>query len=175
LLGYFFDIGKQTNQEDKMKFKFITVLSLAFVMLLSACGKSDADIQKAAQAALTAANAPGATVTVKDGVATLTGEVADITVKNKAESAVKVDGVKSVTNNLTLKPVAPAATPPPDQMLKGTTEESLKKAGCPVTIDVKDGTITATGTVPNAKYVECVRVINESGLKDWENKIVKGN
>ncbi len=158
-----------------MKFKFITVLSLAFVMLLSACGKSDADIQKAAQAALTAANAPGATVTVKDAVATLTGEVADITVKNKAESAVKVDGVKSVTNNLTLKPVAPIAPPPADAMLKGTVEESLKKAGCTVTIDVKDGVVTATGTVPSAKYIECVQIVQESKLGKMDNKIVKGN
>ena len=31
-----------------MKFKFITILSLAFILLLGACGKSDADLQAAA-------------------------------------------------------------------------------------------------------------------------------
>ncbi len=158
-----------------MKLKFITVLSLAFVMLLSACGKSDADIQKAAQDALTAANVPGATVTVKDGVATLTGEVADITAKNKANAAVKVDGVKSVTDNLTLKPLPTPAPPPADQMLKGTVEESLKKADCPVTIDVKDGVVTATGTVPSAKYTECVQIVQQSKLGKMDNQIKKGN
>jgi osmotically-inducible protein OsmY len=39
----------------------------------------------------------GITATVKDGVATLTGEAADVTVKTKAEASAKaVDGVKSV-------------------------------------------------------------------------------
>ena len=89
-----------------MKIKFLTVLVLALSLLAGACGKKDADIQKAAQDKLNSENVTGATVTVKDGVATLTGEVADITVKNKAETAVKgTDGVKSVTNNLTLKPL----------------------------------------------------------------------
>src|SRR5690606_33289469 len=135
-----------------MKLKFITVLSLAFVMLLSACGKSDADIQKAAQDALTAANVPGATVTVKDGVATLTGEVADITAKNKANAAVKVDGVKSVTDSLTLKPLPTPAPVADDKMIEGTVNESLKKAGITgITVTVADGVVTLKGDATKDK------------------------
>jgi osmotically-inducible protein OsmY len=148
---------------------------LAVALLLSACGKKDADIQKAAQDKLAADNISGATVTVKDGVATLTGEVADITVKNRAESAVKVDGVKSVTNNLTLRPLP---TPPPvaaDPMLKGTVEEALRKAGCTgATVAVANGTVTISGTVPNAKYAECVQVVNQSGAGKINNQLQKG-
>ena len=37
-----------------MNIKFLTVLSLAIVLLLGACGKKDADVQKAAQDKLVA-------------------------------------------------------------------------------------------------------------------------
>ncbi len=141
-------------------------------MLLSACGKSDADIQKAAQAALTAANAPGATVTVKDGVATLTGEVADITVKNKAESAVKVDGVKSVTNNLTLKPLP---TPPPvadDKMLEGTVNENLKKANITgVTVTVADGVVTLKGDIAKDKLATVMQAASAAKPTKIDNQL----
>ena len=57
-------------------------------MCLSQCGgKSDADLQKAASDKLAADKVAGVTVSVKDGVATLTGEVGDQTVKAKAEQA----------------------------------------------------------------------------------------
>ena len=111
-----------------MKVKYLTVLSLAIALFIGACGKSDADIQKAAADKLAADNVSGVTVAVNDGVATLTGEVADITVKNKAEQSAKVEGVKSVNNNITLKAL-PTPTPPvADPMLKGKVEESLRKA-----------------------------------------------
>ena len=94
-----------------MTVKLLTFLALAAVLFLSACGKSDADLQKAATDKLAADKVTGVTVAVKDGVATLTGEVADVTVKSKAEASVKtVEGIKSVTNSLTTKPLP---TPPP--------------------------------------------------------------
>ena len=160
-----------------MKIKFLTLFTLALALMLGACGgKSDADLQKAAADKLAADKVTGVTVAVKDGVATLTGEVADITVKNKAEATVKgVEGVKSVVNSLTLKPLPTPVPAPADPRLKGKVEENLKKAGCTgVTIEVKDGTVTASGTVPDAKYAECVQIIQQSGLGKMENKIVKG-
>lgn len=159
-----------------MKVKVFTILTLAIALFLSACGKSDADLQKAATDKLAADKVTGVTVAVKDGVATLTGEVADITVKNKAAASVKaVEGIKSVTDSTTTKPLPPPPPPPADPMLKGKLDEALKKAGCTgITIATKDGTVTATGTVPDAKYGECVQIINQSGLGKLDNQIVKG-
>ncbi len=157
-----------------MKIKFLMVLSLA-VVVLAACGKSDADVQKAVAAKLAADNVAGVTVAVKDGVATLTGEVADITVKNKAETSAKsVEGVKSVVNSTTTKPL-PVATPAgDDQMLKGKIEENFKKAGCAgATVEVKDGVATVRGSVPDAKYAECVKVVQESGALKPVNLLEK--
>ena len=155
-----------------MKLKFIAVLTMALMMLAACGGKSDADIQKAAQEKLTADGVAGATVAVKDGVATLTGEVADITVKNKAEASVKVEGVTSVVNNLTTKPV-PVATPAAgDSALKGKFEENLRKAGCDgATVEIKDGVATLGGSVADAKFAECVKVAQESGAVKMENKL----
>ena len=159
-----------------MKIKFLTVLSLVFVLLMGACGKKDADIQKAAQDKLAADSVSGVTVAVKDGVATLSGEVADITVKNKAEGSVKgVDGVKSVTNNSTLRPLPTPVPPPADPMLKGKVEEALKKAGCTgATVEVAGGTVTLRGTVPEAKFAECVQAAQQSGAGKVENMLQKG-
>lgn len=160
-----------------MKVKFLTVLTLAIALFMSACGKSDADLTKAATDKLAADKVTGVTVAVKDGVATLSGEVADITVKTKAEASVKsVEGIKSVTNSITTKPLPTPVPAPADPMLKGKLDEALRKAGCTgVTIDVKDGTVNAGGTVPSAKYGECIKIINESGLGKLNNQIVKGN
>jgi len=160
-----------------MKIKFLAILSIAAVMFMAACGKSDADLQKAVQDKLTADGVTGVTVAVKDGVATLTGEVADITVKNKAAaSASAVEGIKSVTNNATTKPL-PAATPAAaDDPLTGKIRENLKKAGCTtITVSVTGGKMTATGEVPNAKYAECIRVINEAGGTGFDNQLKRGS
>lgn len=64
-----------------MKVKLLTILTLAVALFMIGCGKSDADLTKAVNDKLTGEKITGVTVTVKDGVATLTGEVADITVK----------------------------------------------------------------------------------------------
>jgi len=158
-----------------MKIKHLTVFILVIAALLAACGKKDADIQKAVADKLAADNVQGVTVSVKDGVATLSGEVADITVKNKAETSAKsVDGVKSVVNNTTPKPPPPPVAAPPDAMLKGKVEENLKKAGCTgATVVIANGTVTLSGTVPEAKFAECVKVVNESGAGKLNNMLQK--
>jgi len=155
-----------------MKIRFLTIFCLALVAFLSACGKSDTDVQKAVAAKLTADNVTGVTATVKDGVATLTGEVADITVKNKAVASAKtVEGVKSVTDSTTLRPV-PTPAPVAADMLKGKVEENLKKAGCTgATVTIADGTVTLAGTVPQAKFAECIKVVNESGAGKLNNQL----
>lgn len=159
-----------------MKIKILTVLSLAIVVLAASCGKSDADLQKAVADKLAADNVTGVTATVNGGVATLTGQVADITVKNKAAaSARSVEGIKSVTDNTTLRPLPTPVPAPADPMLKGKVEENLRKAGCTgATVTIADGTVTLSGTVPEAKFAECVKVVNESGAGKLNNQLQKG-
>jgi hyperosmotically inducible periplasmic protein len=161
-----------------MKIKFITVLTLAVALFMSACGKSDADLTKAATDKLTADKVMGVTVAVKDGVATLTGEVVDQTVKSKAEASVKaVEGIKSVTNNCTLKPL-PVATPAAaDPALTGKITEDLKKAGCipGASVAVTNGKVTVTGEVPAAKYATCIQTIQQSGITGIDNQLKKGS
>ena len=158
-----------------MKVKIFTVLTLAVALFLSACGKSDADLQKAAADKLTADKVTGVTVAVKDGVATLSGEVADITVKSKAETSVKsVEGVKSVTNNCTLKPLPPPVEPQTsDPATKSIIEGGIKKLGLTgITVEVKDGEVTLTGTVPKARLAEVMKAAQEADVKKVNNKLV---
>ena len=147
-----------------MKLKVFTVFALAAALFLSACGKSDADLQKAAMDKLTADKITGVTVAVNDGVATLTGEVADVTVRNRAEAAVKgVEGIKSVTNTLTTKPLPTPPPPSPDKMLEGTINEAIKKKGITgVTVTVVNGEATLSGTVDKAKVPEVMMAANEA-------------
>ncbi len=149
-----------------MKVKFFAVLTLAFALMLSACGgKSDADLQKAASDKLTADKITGVTVAVKDGVATLSGMVDDVTVKSRAEASVKsVEGIKSVTSTgVTMKPLPTPPPVSPDKMLEGTINESLKKKGITgVTVTVANGEVTLTGTVDKAKVPEVMMAANEA-------------
>ncbi|MDI1242236.1 MAG: BON domain-containing protein [bacterium] len=159
-----------------MKVKVFMVLMLATAIMASACGKSDADLTKAVTNKLTTDGVTGVTATVKDGVATLTGEVADQTVKTKAEASAKaVDGVKSVTNSLTLRPL-PVATPAAaDPALTGKINEDLKKAGCTgASAASVNGVVTVVGEVPAAKYRECVQIVQQSGITGIKNELKQG-
>lgn len=160
-----------------MKVKVFTVLSLAFALFLTACGTSDADLTKAVTDKLAADRVTGVTVAVKDGVATLTGEVADVTVRSKAEASARtVEGIKSVTNSLTTKPLHVATPSAPDPVLTGKITEHLKKAGCDgASVTVVNGKVTVTGEVSNAKYATCIQTIQQSGITGIDNQLKKGS
>jgi hyperosmotically inducible periplasmic protein len=157
-----------------MKAKFLTVITIAVALFLSACGKSDADLAKAVNDKLATDKVTGVTATVKDGVATLSGEVADVTVKTKAENSAKsVDGIKSVTNNLTLKPL-PTPEPPSmdDKKMEGTVSESIKKLGInTVTVTVQNGEVTLTGDVPKDKLAQVMQAASSNNPKKVNNKL----
>lgn len=156
-----------------MKVKFFTVLALAAALFLSACGKSDADLTKAANDKLTADKVTGVTVAVKDGVATLSGEVADITVKTKAEASVKgVEGIKSVSNGINLKALPTPPPSSPDKMLEGTVNEAIKKLNISgVTATVAEGEVTLTGTVAKADLAKVMQAANEAKPKKVNNNL----
>lgn len=157
-----------------MKVKFLTVLSIAAVLFIAACGgKSDADLQKAVQDKLTADQVTGVTVAVKDGVATLTGEVADAAMKTKADTSAKgVEGIKSVTNSLTLKPLPTPAPVADDKMIEGTINEALKKKAITgITVKVANGEVTLTGTAAKDKLPEIMMTANEAKPKKVNNQI----
>jgi len=163
-------------KEGRMRIKKLyTAITLALVLFMSACGKSDADLQKAANEKLAADKISGITVAVKDNVATLSGDTKDITVKSKAEASVKsIDGIKSITNNINV--VTPAATPPPpDPMLQGKVDEALKKAGCTgAKATINNGVVTLTGSVAETKYAPCIQAVNEVGAGKVDNQLQKG-
>lgn len=159
-----------------MKVKVFTVLTLAFALFMLACGKSDADLQKAAADKLTADKVTGVTVVVKDGVATLSGEVADAAVKSKAETSVKtVEGIKSVDMaKITLKPLPTPPPPSPDQMNEGVINQALTKEGITgVTVKVANGEVTLSGTVDKAKVVKVMQIANEAKVGKVINNLNK--
>lgn len=151
--------------------KFLMILSLAAALTLTGCwGKSDADIQKAAEAAVKA-KAPNVTVTVKDGVVTLAGNADNSAMKAAAETAAKVEGVKSVTNNVVTPTPIPAAATDPE---KTKIQDALKKAGfTDVTVDTSTTPATLRGTVPKGKMTVAIQAAQEAAGKPVKNEITE--
>lgn len=152
----------------------LAALALVVAMTFTACKPKDADIEKNVTTAIAAY--PGVSVSVTDGVATLSGEVADETTKAAIETATKaVKGVKSVSNSLTIPPPPP---PPvvinPDETLQKTAADII--AGLPaaksVTATVKDGVVTLTGTIKKTDLPGLIQKLNEIKPKKVENKLV---
>ena len=158
-----------------MKIKFITVLSLSLVLLLGACGgKSDAEMQSAADKALKDnETTSGVTVEVKEGIATISGEVKDDAAKAKAEELANVEGVKNVVNEVKVN--APAPVPEAkgnDSEVKTKIEEGLTKVGCAgARVAVQDGVATLSGNVDAKKMATCVQAANEGGAKKVVNDL----
>lgn len=158
--------------------KFLTVVAIAaFAVYLPACkGKlKDADVKTAAEAVIAAnPDYKGLVVDVKDGIATVTGEVRDASVQSALKTSLgAVKGVKSIQDNTTI-----AAPPPPppviaaDDPLTQGINDALKDFPS-VKATVKDGIISVTGetTAANWKKIKIAldalrpKKVDASGLK----------
>jgi len=132
--------------------------------------KKDAEAKAKIEAA-----APGVVVDVKDGVATLSGEVTDEAAKTAAEEAAKkVEGVKSVVNQTTVAPPpAPAPAPVvvnPDDALNTAAAAAIKEYPG-VTVTVKEGVVTLNGETKKADLPKLMQKVNEIKPKKVENKM----
>lgn len=158
-----------------MKLKAITILTIAVALFISACGKSDADMTKAVNDKLATEKFVGVTAVVNDGVATVTGEVDDAAAKGRVDATVmKVEGIKSVKNDLTTRPLPTPAPPSPDKMLVGTIDQALNQKGITgVTVSAADGVVTLSGTVDKTKLAEVMAVANEAKPKKVINNLNK--
>ncbi|HKZ66323.1 MAG TPA: BON domain-containing protein [Chitinophagaceae bacterium] len=116
----------------------------------------DADVKTAVEAALRAnPETVGLIVDVKDGTATVSGEVKDEAAKAKAtELATGIKGVKSVENNVSI-----AAPPPAPAQVEITADDPLTiavkdatKDYPTVTATVKDGVISVSGELKSDSW-----------------------
>ncbi len=153
----------------------IIKLSVAAVIALSvtftSCKPKDADVQAAVQQK----EATGITVSVAEGVVTLSGTVADEAAKASAEEAAKSEkGVVSVVNNLMLPapPPPPAAAPVADAMdvMSSAVMDAVKDHPT-VSASVNDGVITLTGTIKKDKLSKLMMTLSSLKPKKIENKL----
>jgi hyperosmotically inducible protein len=155
--------------------KFVVLLVCLVVAAGAACksGPDDATITgsvKSKMAADTNVSATSINVDTKEGVVTLSGTVDSATEKSQAETIAKgVEGVKSVTNNLTVKPAAPVTTSAPsasDTAIENAIMANLTKAGVSgVEVDVMNGEATLKGSVTRDQMMKAVQAANEASPK----------
>jgi len=156
-------------------------MMLALIVALAGCnrGPNDETLTQQVKAKINAdagLAAQAVNVSVKDGVVSLTGTVNSDPNKTRAEELAKsVEGVKSVTNTLTVRPPIVNATPPPvspDVKLRTDVMAGLTKYGITtVTASVANGEVTLTGDIPRAKLQDAMKAANESHPKKVVNKM----
>ena len=144
--------------------KILLAVFLAAAVSFIGCKPKDSTIQKnIAEKFASTPECEGATATVTDGVATLTGQVKDEMCKSTAETTAKnVKGVKSVVNDLTVPPPPPpvtATTVSPDNTLSQGVTDATKDFPT-VKATVNNGEITLTGSIKRADLTKLMQSLN---------------
>ena len=164
---------KSKIMKNAKLFRNLSVLT-AFLFFITACGPNDAAIADSVKSKVNTIS--GVVVDVKDGVVTLSGQVADDAAKAAAETAVQdVKGVKSVVNNLTVTPPAPPAPAVvinPDDVLRAGLDSAFAAQGIKgINAAVSNGEVTLTGTVKKADLTKVMQVANELKPKKVVNRM----
>lgn len=151
-----------------MKISKLTLAAvLGMFVAFTSCKQKDTDIQKTVQSKETTS----VSVTVTDGVATLSGEVPDEAAKMRAEEVAKGEkGVKSVINNLTVAmPMAPVVVAADDPLMM-SVKDAVKDHPT-VTATVADGVVTLTGTIKKAALPKLMMNLNTLHPKKIDNNL----
>ena len=153
-------------------FKLLPALVLVAGLAFSGCKPKDADIKANIEKKLKDnPAASGVMVMVNEGVATLSGEVADAAAQTAiAESIKDVKGVKSVTNNTTVPPPPAPVVITADDPLTTAVKDATKDFPT-VTATVADGVITLNGEISKAKLPTLMQILNSLKPKKIDNKL----
>ncbi len=161
-----------------MTIKFITLFTLAATLFLSACGKSDADLQKAAEDRLAADKLTGVSVVVKEGVAVLTGDVFDELESANMQSAIAdISGIKAVVNQCTVR--RSLMNPPPSAQLAQDTQPTQSSDPCAnqseATYQLKPdgGSMTFKDEASEQAYKDCIQWMGKKLLEAKKKKAQK--
>jgi hyperosmotically inducible periplasmic protein len=160
-----------------MKIKTSLFMALAILALLSSCKPSDEKITEAVKLALSAnAALSPVTPTVKDCVVTLNGEVEDDGIKSLAETTLaEVKGIKSIVNNVTVKPKGPSPEEikaSADSALQAQVNDAFTKyAVTGITATVADSVVTLTGDIKRKDLPNAMKAAMEAAPKKVENQM----
>ena len=153
----------------------IPIATLMLSVLITSCkGKvKDADVKSSIDKTFsTNPDLSAVVVDVKDGTATLSGEVKDANAKSEAESAAKaVKGVTAVVNNLTIPSPPPTVVITPDDPLKASVDNVVKGYNG-VTAAINDGVVTLTGEIKRTDLQKLIMDLNALKPRKVENKLV---
>ena len=143
--------------------KTLFAIFLSASVLFFSCKPKDSDLQaKITEKFAASPEYSGASATVADGVATLSGEVKDDACKNMAATTAEgVKGVKSVVDNLTVTPPPPPPAPvvnPDTALTQGVTDAT--KDFPTVKASVNNGEITLTGSIKRADLTKLMQTLN---------------
>lgn len=159
--------------------KLLMAIAIVTTVSFVSCKPKDADIQAAVEAKLKTMPemVKDATVEVKDGVATLSGECVDGMCKAACEkAAAEVKGVKSVVNNFTI----PAPPPPPPApaslttVLDEATQQKVKdglKDIKGVTVEFAGEKAVLTGEVSKADRMKIMQMLASAKVKSDVSKL----
>jgi len=151
---------------------------VAATLSFASCKPKDEDIKAKIETAIKAdPMMTGAMVDVKDGVATISGEVKDTMCKSLCEKTVAgIKGVKSVVNNCTVP--APVVTPPPASLttaLDAATQQKVKDG----LKDIKGVTVTfegekavLAGEVSKADRMKIMQMLGAAKVKSDVSKLM---
>jgi hyperosmotically inducible protein len=155
--------------------KIIPALVLVAGLSFTGCSPKDADVKASIEKSLKNNPSTAAVmVMVNEGVATLSGEVANPAAQASLEASVKaINGVKSVTNNTTVTPppapVAPVEIATADVLTQSVKDAIKDFAG--VSADVADGVVTLTGELKKDQLPKLMMALNSLKPKKIENKL----
>lgn len=133
--------------------RLVPAMFLLATLAFTGCKPKDADIKASIEKSLKETPATsGVMVMVNEGVATLSGEVADEATKAAMENKVKdIKGVKSVQDNTTLPAATPTVVITADDPLTSAVRDATKDFS-EVTASVADGVISVTGEITAARW-----------------------
>ena len=151
--------------------KVLPMLVLAAGLAFTGCKPKDADVKASIEKALKDnPAASGVMVMVNEGVATLSGEVADDAAKVAIATAVQgIKGVKSVVNNTTVPPPPAPVAITADDPLTAAVKDAVKDLPT-VTAAVADGVITLSGSIEKAKWTKLKQALDALSPKKVDAK-----
>jgi hyperosmotically inducible periplasmic protein len=147
-------------------------------LLLTSCGPKDAAIKTSIEAALAADQMmKGATVSVKDGIATISGECKDEACKAMCEKTVAgIKGVKSVVNNCTVfvpvpEPMPVSVTTVLDEATQQKVKDGLKDIKG-VTVEFAGEKAVLSGEVLKSDRMKIMQMLASAKVKSDVSKLM---